>query len=99
MIEGLITPEACVALAGLYPVDGIFRSRVVMGRHGFRHGELKAIVTRGFDGSRGEAGNVAIVDELGTPLANRLHRWCWPRSSYTSVRVIAGCHRLEVGKP
>ena len=31
MIEGLITPEACDALAGLYPVDGIFRSRVLDG--------------------------------------------------------------------
>jgi uncharacterized protein len=41
MIEGLITPEECDALAGLYPVDGIFRSRVVMGQHGFGRGEYK----------------------------------------------------------
>jgi hypothetical protein len=41
MIEGLITPEECDALAGLYPEDGIFRSRVVMGRHGFGRGEYK----------------------------------------------------------
>jgi uncharacterized protein len=41
MIEGLITPEECDALAGLYPVDGIFRSRVVMSRHGFGRGEYK----------------------------------------------------------
>ena len=41
MIEGLIPPEACDALAGLYPVDGLFRSRVVMGRHGFGRGEYK----------------------------------------------------------
>jgi uncharacterized protein len=41
MIEGLITQEECDALAGLYPVDGIFRSRVVMGRHGFGRGEYK----------------------------------------------------------
>jgi hypothetical protein len=41
MIKGLITPEECDALAGLYPVDGIFRSRVVMGRHGFGRGEYK----------------------------------------------------------
>jgi uncharacterized protein len=40
-IEGLITPEECDALAGLYPVDGIFRSRVVLGRHGFGRGEYK----------------------------------------------------------
>jgi uncharacterized protein len=41
MIEGLITPEECNALAGLYPVDGIFRSRVVMDRHGFGRGEYQ----------------------------------------------------------
>jgi hypothetical protein len=41
MIEGLITPEECDALAGLYPEDGIFRSRVVMERHGFGRGEYK----------------------------------------------------------
>jgi uncharacterized protein len=41
MIEGLITPEECDALAALYAVDGIFRSRVVMGRHGFGRGEYK----------------------------------------------------------
>jgi uncharacterized protein len=41
MIEGLITPEECHALARLYPVDGIFRSRVVMAHHGFGRGEYK----------------------------------------------------------
>ncbi|MGH8580674.1 MAG: 2OG-Fe(II) oxygenase [Gammaproteobacteria bacterium] len=41
MIEGLITREECDALAELYPVDEIFRSRVVMGRHGFGCGEYK----------------------------------------------------------
>jgi hypothetical protein len=41
MIEGLITSEECDALARLYPVDGLFRSRVVMGRHGFGRGEYK----------------------------------------------------------
>jgi hypothetical protein len=41
MIEGLITPAECDALAGLYPLDGLFRSRVVMARHGFGRGEYK----------------------------------------------------------
>src|SRR5215475_3012956 len=41
MIEGLITPDECDALARLYPLDGIFRSRVVMSRHGFGRGEYK----------------------------------------------------------
>lgn len=41
MIERLITGEECAALAALYPVEGIFRSRVVMSRHGFGRGEYK----------------------------------------------------------
>lgn len=41
VIENLVTPEECEALAGLYPRDDIFRSRVVMARHGFGRGEYK----------------------------------------------------------
>ncbi len=41
VIESLITPEECDALARLYMVDDIFRSRIVMGRHGFGRGEYK----------------------------------------------------------
>ena len=41
VIEKLITPEECDALAGLYQKEGIFRSRVVMARHGFGRGEYK----------------------------------------------------------
>jgi len=40
-IAGLLTQEECEAVAGLYPVDDLFRSRVVMGRHGFGRGEYK----------------------------------------------------------
>jgi hypothetical protein len=41
MIERLISPAECAVLAELYPEDAIFRSRVVMGRHGFGRGEYK----------------------------------------------------------
>ena len=41
VIEGLLSPEECTALATLYPDDARFRSRVVMGRHGFGRGEYK----------------------------------------------------------
>jgi hypothetical protein len=41
VIEKLVTPEECVALARLYPQDEIFRSRIVMERHGFGRGEYK----------------------------------------------------------
>lgn len=41
VIENLITAEECGTLAGLYAMDDIFRSRVVMERHGFGRGEYK----------------------------------------------------------
>lgn len=40
-LTGLLTPEECRALARLYPLDDLFRSRVVMDRHGFGRGEYK----------------------------------------------------------
>ncbi len=41
VIEKLISREECAALASLYPSDELFRSRVVMGQHGFGRGEYK----------------------------------------------------------
>ena len=41
LIERLITPAECRALAALYPRDEPFRSRVLMARHGFGRGEYK----------------------------------------------------------
>jgi uncharacterized protein len=40
-IENLISPAECDALAALYEAEERFRSRVVMGRHGFGRGEYK----------------------------------------------------------
>jgi hypothetical protein len=37
----LLTEAECVALAGSYPEDKLFRSRVIMARHGFGRGEYK----------------------------------------------------------
>ncbi|HEY7480258.1 MAG TPA: 2OG-Fe(II) oxygenase [Gemmatimonadales bacterium] len=41
VLERLLTEEQCRALAALYPVAGVFRSRVVMARHGFGRGEYQ----------------------------------------------------------
>ena len=41
VLKGLLSPEQCRALAALYPDDARFRSRIVMGRHGFGRGEYK----------------------------------------------------------
>jgi hypothetical protein len=41
VLKGLLPRDECRALAALYPDDKYFRSRVVMGRHGFGRGEYK----------------------------------------------------------
>ncbi len=40
-IERLLSPDECRGISGLYPRDDLFRSRIVMGRHGFGRGEYK----------------------------------------------------------
>ncbi|OKO82078.1 proline hydroxylase [Bradyrhizobium sp. NAS80.1] len=41
VLKGLLTPDQSRAVAELYPDDANFRSRIVMGRHGFGRGEYK----------------------------------------------------------
>jgi hypothetical protein len=41
VLKALLSTDECLALAALYPDDKHFRSRVVMGRHGFGRGEYK----------------------------------------------------------
>ncbi|HJY04949.1 MAG TPA: 2OG-Fe(II) oxygenase, partial [Bryobacteraceae bacterium] len=41
VLEHVLSPEECRELSAMYPDDGLFRSRVVMGRHGFGRGEYK----------------------------------------------------------
>jgi hypothetical protein len=40
-LPNLLTPAETAAIAGLYDDDGMFRSRVVMAKHGFGRGEYK----------------------------------------------------------
>jgi hypothetical protein len=41
MLKGLLTPDQCEAIAALYSDEANFRSRIVMGRHGFGRGEYQ----------------------------------------------------------
>ena len=41
MLEGILSPVECGAIAGLYDGGGNFRKQIVMARHGFGRGEYK----------------------------------------------------------
>ncbi len=41
LLPGVLSSHECEALAGLYSEDSLFRSRVIMARHGFGRGEYK----------------------------------------------------------
>jgi hypothetical protein len=41
VLDKLLTPQECDEISALYPDDSRFRSRVIMGRHGFGKGEYK----------------------------------------------------------
>jgi len=98
IIDGLLTSEECDAMAGLYQVDGIFRSRVVMGRHGFGRGEYKYFSYPLPDIIAGL--RTSIYLHL-VPVANR-----WNHAMGIDVRFpathadfIARCHAAGQGRP
>jgi hypothetical protein len=41
VLRGVLSREQCAALAGCYPNNELFRSRVIMARHGFGRGEYQ----------------------------------------------------------
>jgi hypothetical protein len=41
VLQNLLTPQECNAMVAMYSEEAIFRSRVVMARHGFGSGEYK----------------------------------------------------------
>ena len=98
VIEAILSPEECWALAGLYMKDDIFRSRVVMERHGFGRGEYKyfSYPLPGLIAAL----RTAIYPHL-VPIANR-----WNNAMGIDVRYpekhadfIERCHRAGHAKP
>jgi hypothetical protein len=98
VIERLLTPDECAALAELYTNEAVFRSRVVMARHGFGRGEYKYF--RYPLPSAVAALRAAIYAHL-VPLANR-----WNEALDSDVRFppthaafIRRCHAAGQRRP
>ncbi len=98
VIERLFTANECKALAALYPIDSMFRSRVVMARHGFGRGEYKYFTYPLPDSVA--ALRTAMYPHLA-PIANR-----WNETMSIDVRYparhaqyLARCHAAGQLKP
>ena len=98
LLPGLLTPEECAAIAGLYPREDGFRSRVVMSRHGFGRGEYKYFAYP----------LPALVGGLRTRLYPRLVGVanCWNEAMGIAVRYpeshadfLARCHEAGQQRP
>ena len=97
-ISGLITPAECAALASLYPLDALFRSTVVMARHGFGRGEYRyfAYPLPDLIGRLRQA-----VYRRLAPLANRWHEAMGlpVRFPEEHAEFIARCHAAGQLRP
>ena len=97
-LAGVLTPQECKALASLYPNEDGFRSRVVMGRHGFGRGEYKYFSYPLPD----------IIEDIRTELYSRLAPLAnkWNESMKIDVRYpakhaqfIKRCHDAGQERP
>jgi len=98
ILNGILSPDECQSLIDLYPNDALFRSRVVMARHGFGRGEYKYFKYPLPD----------IIAELRTSLYPRLasvaNRWNTAmdidiRCPEKHSEFIERCHKAGQTKP
>jgi hypothetical protein len=98
VIEHLLPPEECQALAALYPQDLPFRTRIVMARHGFGSGEYKYFrypLPETIAGIR-----TAVYSHLA-PIANRWNQALGIETQYPDRHedFLARCHAAGQKKP
>ena len=98
VLPNLLTPDQCGTLAGQYDAPDLFRSRVVMARHGFGRGEYRYFAYP----------LPPIIAELRTrlypalaPIANRWYAAMGlaPRFPATHAEFLARCHDDGQTKP
>jgi hypothetical protein len=98
VLERVLSPLECRDLAALYPDEAVFRSRVVMSRHGFGRGEYQYF----------SYPLPGLIEELRTtiyprlaPVANRWNEALGLQMSYPAIHAefLDCCHRAAQVKP
>jgi uncharacterized protein len=98
VVQQLISPAECEALANLYADDSAFRSRVVMARHGFGQGEYKYF-SYPLPGLIAEL-RAGLYPHLA-PIANRWHEAMGMDIRFPAEHAdfIARCHAAGQTRP
>ena len=98
VLPALLTPDECAALCAMYPQTALFRSRIVMARHGFGRGEYQ------YFGYPLPPGLAELRAALYPPLAAIANRWYQAlgidtRFPLAHADFIARCHAAGQTRP
>jgi uncharacterized protein len=95
LLPALLTSAECAQLAGLYAREELFRSRVVMARHGFGRGEYQY-----FDYPLPSLIELLRAQLYG-PLAQIANRWSAQSAPYpaTLAEFLGRCHAAGQHRP
>ena len=98
VVPGLLAPDACAALSARYEEDGLFRSRVVMARHGFGQGEYRYFA---YPLPEPVAALRAAFYPLLRPIADRWHAALGVETRFPAGHAdwLARCHRAGQARP
>jgi hypothetical protein len=98
IVPGLISREESEALAALYGADEIFRSRVVMSRHGFGRGEYRYF---SYPLPRLVAGLRRALYPRLAPIANRWHAAMGLEADFPPAHAefLGRCHAAGQRRP
>jgi uncharacterized protein len=98
VLPRLLDPDDCARLAAGYPKDGLYRSRIVMARHGFGRGEYKYF-RYPLPGLLQDL-REALYARLA-PIANRWNKQMRIEVRYPAVHsdFIRRCHRAGQKRP